>query len=360
MSGTNYDLLDRIRDVSNATADANDLLTLSVPADGSVGDALERVEEAHADAEYIHADETSRARREVLERARHLLHGYDATPENGLALYVGEVDDEVVEYVFDDLPAPVDEWTFDWSNSFDAGPVEATTGSQRVYGLLVVERGGAALGRLDGERVEPIETMDSDVMGKTKAGGQSADRFERDRERQKREFFDEVADEAERAFLGDDPVDGLLLGGTAVTVDEFREGEFLDHRLRDLLVGGSFSVEYASEQGLRGLVERAEDAIEDEERRPVREVLDRFFDALDDDEVEVAYGREEVETALEYDAVETLLVSDDLPIEEIRDLEERVDREGGDVVVVPTDLQRGAQFREAFGGVGALLRFAID
>jgi peptide chain release factor subunit 1 len=364
MTAPDYTLRERIEAVSNASGTENDLLTVAVPPENPIGETLERVEEDHAEAEYIDADETSKAHRAVLERAQHVLHGYDETPDNGLVLYVGALSGEngVTEYAFDDLSGPVREEVYEWSNEFDVEALETATEASSTYGLLVVERGGAALGTRRGDGIEVIETVESDVMGKTKAGGQSAERFARDRERQKEEFFEEVAGEAKRAFLdGDEPtVDGLLVGGTTVTADEFTGGDYLDHRLQSQIVGGAFSVEYASEQGLRQLVERGRDAMADAEQESVRAALDRFREGLRADEGdEVVYGDDAVERALEYDAVETLLVSNALSVEAIETYEERTDDEGGDVVVVPSDAETGARFDETFG-VAAILRFPVD
>ncbi|WP_435175431.1 Vms1/Ankzf1 family peptidyl-tRNA hydrolase [Halorussus sp. AFM4] len=373
-----YERHERIERVEDAEATADDLLTVAVPPDHTVGEALERVEEDRAESEFIEEESEDAAYLDALEAARGVLQHRESTPENGLVVFAGVVDGEVVDYVFDDLPSPVSEFVYERGNGFETGVLDAAAGASKTFGLLIVERGGAALGLTENDDVQVIETFESDVMGKTKAGGQSAQRFERERERQKEDFFESVAEEAERAFLGehDDEsasastdVDGLLLGGTDVTVDDFREGDHLDYRLEDMLVGDPVSVEYASEQGLRQLVEKASDRIEDEERREMREALDRFFGALDagnagggdaTDGDDVVYGRDAVEEALEYDAVETLLVSADLPVDEVRDYQERVENEGGDCVVVPADFDRGRRFREAFGGLAAILRFPVE
>ncbi len=371
-----YERQERIERVERAEANEDDLVTVAVPPDEPLGEALERVEEDRAEAEYIDTEGEDAAYLDALEAVRSVLQHHEETPENGLVVYAGVVDGEVVEYVFDDLPSPVSQFVYERDNEFDAELLDAAAeGETKTFGLLVVERGGAALGLTENDEVRVVETVDSDVMGKTKAGGQSADRFERDRERQKEEFFETVADEAERAFLGDHDaesasatrgVDGVLLGGTSVTVEDFREGGHLDHRLEDRLVGDPVSVEYASEQGLRQLAEKASDRIETAERREMRETVDRFFDALDagggsdDESEEVVYGRDSVAQALEYDAVDTALVSADLSAEEVREVQDRTDAEGGDCVVVPTDFERGKRFREAFDGEAALLRFAIE
>ncbi|WP_226022450.1 Vms1/Ankzf1 family peptidyl-tRNA hydrolase [Halomicrobium salinisoli] len=379
---TDYAFTQRVEELAEYRAGGDHLLTLAVPPDEPVGTTLEHVEEDAAEAEYLDSGSTDEARRRALERARHLLHDYEesGTPEHGLVAYVGVVDGDLVEETFDDLPSPVDEAEFVSGNEFDTEPLERTTGESRRYGLLVVERGGAALGYLDGDAVEHVETVDSQVMGKTKAGGQSAQRFERERRRQKEEFFDEVGEEAEREFLdgrsgaagasgdaaasdgdGGDalPVDGLLVGGTTVTVDDFLDGDHLDYRLEDA-VAGQYAVEYASERGLHQLVERAREELEAAEDRPARDALDAFFSALEDDSEPVAYGPEETREALEYGAVDTLLVSEALDADEIREFETAAEEEGGDLVVIPTGFDRGARFESAFGGVGALLRFEID
>ncbi|WP_225332665.1 Vms1/Ankzf1 family peptidyl-tRNA hydrolase [Halomicrobium urmianum] len=378
---TDYAFTQRVEELAEYRAGDDHLLTLAVPPDEPVGATLEHVEEDAAEAEYLDSGSTDEARRRALERARHLLHDYEesGTPEHGLVAYVGVVDGDLVEETFDDLPSPVDEAEFVSDNEFDTGPLERTTGESRHYGLLVVERGGAALGYLDGDAVEHVETVESQVMGKTNAGGQSAQRFERERRRQKEEFFDEVGEEVGREFLdgrsgadeargdaaesgdgdGDGlPIDGLLVGGTTVTVDDFLDGDHLDYRLGDA-VAGQYAVEYASERGLHQLVERARDELEAAEGRPARDALDDFFSALEDDGEPVAYGPEETCEALEYGAVDTVLVSETLPAEDVREYEQAAEEEGGDLVVIPTGFDRGARFESAFGGVGALLRFKI-
>ena len=360
MVTTTPQLRERIEEVSAATASGDHLVTIAVPADGTIGETLERVEEDHAEAEYIDAEHSTRPEREVLQQARRVLQRYDGTPENGLVAYVGhlEHEGEVVEYVFDDLPTPVTEAAYDRGNEFDVAPLDHSLENSEVYGLLVVERGRAALGLLRDGHVSTEETLESHVRGKTRAGGQSADRFERRREQQKQSFFEEVAAEADRSFLGE--VDGLLLGGTTVTVEEFRASDELDHRLRDAIVGDPFPVEYATEQGLEQLATRAAEHLE-LGHQAEREALDQFYEALaTGEDEEVVYGSDRVEEAFTYDAVETVLLSADLSAADLREYEERAEREGGECVVVSDAFERGEQFAEAFGGVAAFLRFPIE
>ena len=364
MSSTTHNLRGRIEAVENASADQTSLVTLAVPPDESLEAAHNRIERDHAESEYGDSGPVNQHLQETLGEIRHILQEYEGTPENGIVVYAGVEDEELHTYVFDDLPTPIDELVYEQSNEFDVGPLESMTEPAATYGLLVVERGGAALGRLEGEEIIPIETLENEIADETPSQDNAPEEAEgealQDRQVEWKEgFFDDVADAAERAFLGEEPIDELLIGGTEITIEEFTDDDRLDHRLRDR-IAGTFTVEYASEQGLRQLVDRAEDYLTESEDRPAREALDRFFDAVDSEDEAVAYGREEIEEALTYDAVETLLLSESVPAEKTGELIERAEEIEAKHVIVPTDLDRGEQFQQAFGGFGALLRFEIE
>ncbi|WP_201293972.1 Vms1/Ankzf1 family peptidyl-tRNA hydrolase [Natronorubrum halalkaliphilum] len=358
MSLASYELHERLDRLSSASADRDILVTVAVPPEESIGEARQPVETDYAEASQLDERSFPKPLTDALETVRSELNEYDEVPENGLAIYAGAPDGDLITSVFDDLPVAIDESIYRHANEFDLEPLEDVTEPESNYRLLVVERGGAALGRLDDEGVDPVETFESQVPGKSSAGGQSAERFERDRERQKREFFDEVAERAERAFLDED-LDGILLGGTTGTIENFREEATLDHRLEELLIG-EFAVEYAGEQGLRQLAEKGEEAIDERDRVGARETLATFFEAVRDDDQPVAYGREEVDDALEFDAVETLLLSTALEGTDLQTFGDRADEQGGETVVLPDDFPDGNRFVEAFDGVGALLRFPIE
>ncbi|WP_255151550.1 Vms1/Ankzf1 family peptidyl-tRNA hydrolase [Halorarius halobius] len=375
-------LRERIEEVSDVTVDDDRLVTVAVPPDGEAFEAVrEEVAEDRANADH-HDEAASKPYQEAMGRVHDLLQSQEELPANGLVVYAGVVDGEAVTYTFDDMPRPVDERVYTVANTFDTGPLEPTAGAtDETYGLLVVERGGAALGRYDGT-VTLLEQLDSDVRGKTRKGGQSEERFERRREEQKEEFFEEVATAAERAFIGsegsdpgrpaggtddtewddeesapDPGVDALLVGGTDVTVEQFADGDHLDHRLDEKILD-TYAVEYASEQGLRELVEAASERLE--ARGDATDALSAFLRAVGDDEEPTAYGRDGVDEALTYEAVETLVVSEALDPAAIGEFEERAAEQGGDSVVVPADTEDGSRFEEAFDGVGAHLRFPVE
>jgi peptide chain release factor subunit 1 len=360
----NHELKERIERVADAEGEGTELVTLSIPDGKSLQSTRTRIDQEHAEAANIKSDHTRKRVQNALQRVSSVLKRYKRTPENGLVVYAGVINGDMTEFVFDDLPSPVTESIYTCSNEFVLDPIEHIITPDNTYGLIVIERGGASFGRLVGDRVIHLRTMESMVMGKTRAGGQSAQRFARERERQKQEFFQRVGKGANQAFLdrgGDDGVgiDGLLIGGTTITVDEFLDSDDLDYRLRDRLIG-THTVDHASEQGLQQLAEQSTDDVLDAERHQAREALNQFFTALGTGEEPVTYGADEVETALEYGAVDTLLVSEALPLDRIRDLEQETEGIGGETVVVSTDFDRGEQLQSVFGGIAALLRYPIN
>lgn len=94
------------------------------------------------------------------------------------------------------------------------------------WGVLLVRKGGFAVARLEGDRTVESKVGQRHVQGRTKAGGQSQQRFARRRGNQARQAFEAAADHAAR-ILGSGGV--VVTGGDHTAVDEVLS----DPRLRD-------------------------------------------------------------------------------------------------------------------------------
>jgi len=230
-------------------------------------------------------------------------------------------------------------------------PIREQFSVSGVYGLIIIERGEASLGVLKNGRITESYNKQSGVMGKTRAGGQSAQRFARERERQKHEFFESIANTAQSMFEGHD-IDGVALGGTTHTV-----GEFEDYLWHNVNLIGKYPVEYANTEALEDLVEQALDQLEEAASADAIDAVSEFFKGLRDGMSE--YGPEQVERALEMGAVNTLLLSTKLDSERIRELERLADQRGSGVVVFTPSFEEGERFQKLTDGVGATLRFQV-
>ncbi|HEY0903270.1 MAG TPA: acVLRF1 family peptidyl-tRNA hydrolase [Marmoricola sp.] len=130
--------------------------------------------------------------------------------------------------------------TFEMRLPFDAsyaGPAAAVAFAAEVsapadWGVLLVRKGGFAIARLAGSSVVESKVGQRHVQGRTKAGGQSQQRFARRRDNQARQAYEAAAEHAARILAGlRGPV---VAGGDHAAVEEV----LTDPRLRSLTTAG--------------------------------------------------------------------------------------------------------------------------
>ncbi len=110
----------------------------------------------------------------------------------------------------------------------DPASLAAAVATPGEWGVLLVRKGGFAVARMGGEQIAEHKIGQRHVQGRTKAGGQSQQRFARRRGNQARQAFEAAADHAAR-ILRPGP---LVTGGDHAAVDEV----LADPRLRGLTV----------------------------------------------------------------------------------------------------------------------------
>jgi hypothetical protein len=128
--------------------------------------------------------------------------------------------------------------TFEARLPFDAAytgpPDEAVFGqafrSPHDWGVLLVRKGGFAMARLAGDRLVDSKVGQRHVQGRTKAGGQSQQRFARRRDNQARQAYEAAADHAARILGEQCPI--VVTGGDHAAVDAV----LTDPRLRHVRV----------------------------------------------------------------------------------------------------------------------------
>ncbi|HEY8490050.1 MAG TPA: acVLRF1 family peptidyl-tRNA hydrolase [Dehalococcoidia bacterium] len=102
-------------------------------------------------------------------------------------------------------------------------PLRELLARDRLVGIVLLRLGGFSIGVFEGERLLDAKTDTRFVKGRHRAGGQSQRRFERIREKQIQELFDEACGVARTKF---GPVERRLehifLGGERHTLGAFR------------------------------------------------------------------------------------------------------------------------------------------
>ena len=98
----------------------------------------------------------------------------------------------------------------------DAAAFAAAAEAPTRWGVLLVRKGGFAVARLKGTQLVEHKIGQRHVQGRTKAGGQSQQRFARRRDNQARQAYEAAADHAARILGG---VRLVVAGGDHAAVD---------------------------------------------------------------------------------------------------------------------------------------------
>jgi len=340
-----YELNATIEELSSVNGGGTWHISVYIRPDKSVQSVQNKIIQEVSEAESIKSDDTRDRVQSSLNKIKDALAEYKHTPDNGLAVFASPNE----RWVLDDLPFECPANRYHCGKEFLLDELKGGFDTGGSFGLIVVERGRAAIAVLQSGRLTNVLEKESHVMGKQKAGGQSAKRFERERERQKHEFYLDVQETAYATFKPYD-LDGVVIGGTLSSAKEFADG-YVNHEWNII---GTYSVDHGDEQGLDELVTKAESELLEEEREDEREAVQNFLRGLRKGEAE--YGREQVETAIERGRVETLLLSSKLDVSVISELSDDAENYGSNVIVVTPDYE-DAQMFEQLSGIGAILRW---
>ncbi len=186
----------------------------------------------------------------------------------------------------------------------------------------------------------------------------SQTRFARLREQAAHEFYKRIAEIANLEFLEiKENLKGIILGGPGPTKETFLSGAYLNNELKKKVIGTK-DLSYTGEFGLHELVDKSHDLLAKEDVIKEKQLMERFFETLNKEPGKATYGKENVEKAIEYGAVDILLISETIEDEVVENLEERAQAIGAKVEIISIETREGAQLRE-LGGIAAILRYSL-
>ncbi len=377
-----------------------ELVSVYVPAGASLTDSINQLKNEQGTAENIKSKATRKNVVGALEKAVQHLKLYKKTPENGLALFSGNVSEQ--EGVTDikiwaiEPPEKLEIKLYWCDQVFRLEPLQEMVAEREIYGLAVMDNQEAAIGLLRGKKIILLRKMDSIVPGKTAKGGQSAARFERVREGLINDWYKQIAGTMKNSFGPE--VKGILFGGPGPAKDDFLRGDYLQTDIRKKIIATS-STSYSDQGGLEELIERTKEALAEAAVAKERALVQKFLEHLQRSTGLAVYGPKQVLSALETGAVDIIIVSEkfDLVEVELEDkqghedkrfvkaeeasnqicaqcsqkmgvlgqmdtfdaLKERASQYGTHVEVISKDTREGEQL-VALGGIGALLRYRLQ
>ena len=356
-----FELESLVEELEGYRGKHTELITVLIPAGATLTQTTKQLEDEKGTATNIKSTGTRKNVINALERAIRKLKEIERTPKNGLAVFSGNVTmadgRESLEVWAIEPPKKLKIKIYRCDQTFVLDPLKEMLETDEVYGLLIIERNEATIGLLDGKHIKILQNMTSGIPGKTRAGGQSAQRFARIRESAAKEFFKRVADHMKGFFWDNKKLKGILVGGPIPTKDEFLAQGQLVTKLKEKVIAIK-DIGGTGMHGLQELVENCEEVLAEQEITKQRVILDLFFERLAKEPNKVAYGEAEVEDRLNRGAVDKLIISKSLTREKVKMLENLAKASSTEIHIVTNETAEGVQF-DNLGGMGGLLRFEI-
>ena len=295
-----------------------ELVTIIIPPDRQVSDARTMLQNEHGQAANIKSKGTRKNVQAAIESAISTLNRFKNAGENGIALFVGSViignnKSRMVNVVVENPPQPLISFRYRCDSKFELTQLEDMLIDKKSYGLFVIDRAEAAYGIASGKRIHVQEHLVSNIMGKHRQGGQSAQRFERLIEEAAHNFFKRATEHACSYWLPNlDNIQAIIIGGPGATKDFVVKNEYFHHEITKKIAKTTFDVGYSNDSGVRELVDNAGGLMGEIELDAERQMMNRFLQELINSAPKATYGEMMIKQALDQGAVDTLLISEGL------------------------------------------------
>jgi len=338
-----------------------ELVTVYVPAEYDMVKIINHLAEEQGTASNIKSSSTKKNVTDALERMIQHLRVIGRTPEHGLAVFSGNVAEREgqsdVRVWSIEPPIPLKLRLYRCDKQFVLDPLAEMCTEKEGYGLVVMDKRDAHIAMLRGKTIIPLAKTHSEVPGKFKAGGQSALRFERQREGAAIQHYKKVGEYMKELFLNNPDIKGIIVGGPGQTKYELVNGDYITDQVKKKIIAVK-DIGYTDEFGFQELVDKSEDVLANEEIADEKKIMNKFFETLAKESGKVSYGEKEVFEHLSMGIVDTLLLSEALSNEDIEKFEEEAKKYNTTVKIISTETREGTQL-EKMGKVAAILRYSV-
>jgi len=165
-----------IRQLDKIKGRHTELVTVYIPANSSLNEAITQLKSEESTAENIKSKSVRKNVTTALDKIIRHLQLYKKTPENGLVIFCGNISEKEgssdIEIWAVEPPEPVKTKMYWCDQKFVLEPLKEMVEEREVYGIICLDKTEADIALVTGKKIEPIVHFDSIVPGKTRAGGQ--------------------------------------------------------------------------------------------------------------------------------------------------------------------------------------------
>lgn len=388
-----------------------ELVSLYVPPGKQISEVLNTLKQEYGTAANIKSDTTRSNVQDAITKTQQRLKLFKTAPRNGLVIFSGSIpqngpgSERNETYVLTP-PEPITINLYRCDSRFHTEHLQDMLKEKENYGILLMDASEATFAILQGRRLDIKKEITSGIPGKMRAGGQSARRFERQRDAKVIEYFNRVGQHATDIFLGVENLKGIIVAGPGPTKYDFQKGDYLHYQLRDRVIT-SIDTAYVGNQGVKEVVDKAPEIMRRVRYVEEAKLMQDFLYQIGHDTGLGAYGEEETRRALKIGAVRTLLLSEALDIvrvavkciscgnhlekktmksrelesfqqglsgqscpqckspslnaddveDVVEELAEAATEANADVEIISSETEEGQMLMNSFGGIAAILRF---
>jgi len=241
-----------------------ELISVYIPAGANINQTGSQLTSEQSTAQNIKSKSTRNNVIDALEKIIRHLKLYKRLPENGLAIFCGNISRKEgqpdLKLWAIEPPQPLKVKFYRCDQTFVLEPLKEMLAVTEIYGMIVIDRKEATFALLEGKSIKILRHLTSGIPGKQRAGGQSALRFERAREGYKKEFFRRASDAAKELFFERPKLEGIIVGGPGPAKEDWlKEGQLITSLKNKIMAVKDIG--YADEHGLELLLESSQDVL---------------------------------------------------------------------------------------------------
>ncbi|MEM3627146.1 MAG: peptide chain release factor aRF-1 [Candidatus Bathyarchaeia archaeon] len=308
--------------LANKEGRGTELISLYIPPGKQISEVINMLRDEYGTASNIKSTTTRKNVQDAIVKVQQRLKLFKEAPENGLVIFCGAIPQngagsERIETYVIIPPEPINIYLYRCDSRFHTEHLQELLKEKETYGILLIDSSNATLATLQGRKLEIVREITSGVPGKTRAGGQSARRYERLREMRLQEYFRRVGEHADETFLPIENLKGIIIAGPGPTKYDFEKGDYLNYMLKQKIID-IIDTAYVNEEGVKEVVGKAPEIMRKVRYIEEKERMQQFLYEVGHDTGMATYGIDEVRKALEAGAVRTLLLSEGLDILQVK------------------------------------------
>jgi peptide chain release factor subunit 1 len=320
-----YKLNRMLKDLAGITGHGTELVTVYIPPRRPIFEVIAQLRNEAGTASNIKSDLTRTHVQDALSRTIEHLKLFKETPENGMAIFCGAIPNskgignERIELFSVNPPKPIQINLYRCDDHFWTDHIRDMLKDDRIIGLLAIDTQEAGLGIVSGDRWQVIDSLTSGVAGKHRQGGQSARRFERLRDNELNEYYHRIAAHAYKVFLEQYKISGMIVGGPGPTKENFLKEEYLDYRLQKNIIA-TLDCSYSGDEGIREILDKLHDQgiLNDYRLMEEKRLMKKFMTEVYSERGLAIYGFSDVLKSLKNGIVDTVMIIDEIQLEEIK------------------------------------------